>query len=224
LRLNVHFKERLEKRNIDNWKLDNEYVDVIFKELIASDLYKNHMSNTISSFSEDKQFVIDFFKQIVAPNDKLYEYFEDKNITWLDDLPVVNTAIVKLFKKLKPEPSVYYFVPRLFKDLDDKTFAVDLLAKTILNSSAFSKEVEGKTQNWDKDRIANIDFVLLKMAICEFTRFPSIPTKVSINEYLEIAKEYSTPKSSVFINGILDNIVKEYELKGTLNKSARGMM
>ena len=224
IRQNVHVKEQLEKRNVNNWKLDDEYVDVIFRELISSDFYKSYMSNELSSFDEDKQFLIDFFKKVVAPNEKLHEYLEDKNITWMDDLPVVNTAIAKLLRKVKPEPSTYYFTPKLFKDSEDKEYAISLLKKTILNSTAFSKEVEGKTQNWDKDRIANIDFVLLKMAICEFTRFPSIPTKVTINEYLEIAKEYSTPKSSVFINGILDKLVKEYELKGTLNKSARGLM
>ena len=224
LRQSVHFKEQLEKRNVDNWKLDGEYVDIIFKQLINSDIYKHYMSNKLSSFNEDKQFIINFFKEIIAPNDKLFEYLEDKNITWTDDLPFVNTAIVKLLTKLKPEPSTYYFTPKLFKDQEDKEFAIDLLNKTILNSTLFSKEVEGKTQNWDKDRIANIDFVLLKMGICVFTKFPSIPTKVTINEYLEIAKEYSTPKSSVFINGILDKLVKEYELKGTLNKSARGLM
>ena len=224
LRQNTHFKEQLEKRKIDNWKLDGEYVDIIFRDLLASDIYKSYMSNELSSFDEDKQFVLDFFKKIIAPNEKLHEYLEDKNITWIDDLAVVNTAIAKLLRKIKQEPSSYYFVPKLIKDAEDKEFALDLLKKTILNSTLFSKEVEEKTQNWDKDRIANIDFVLLKMAICEFQKFPSIPTKVSINEYLEIAKEYSTPKSSVFINGILDKIVKEYELKGTLNKSARGMM
>lgn len=224
LRRNTALKDELERRKLDTWKFDNEYVEIIFRELIASDIYKAYMNNALSSFDEDKQFVLDFFKKIIAPNDKLYDYFEDKNITWVDDLPVVNTAIAKLFRKLKPENKSSYFTPKLFKDNDDKEFAIDLLNKTILNSTAFSKEVEGKTQNWDKDRIANIDFVLLKMAICEFLKFPSIPTKVSINEYLEIAKEYSTPKSSVFINGILDKLVKEYESKGTLNKSARGML
>lgn len=224
IRQNVHVKEQLEKRKLNNWKLDDEYVDIIFRELLSSDSYKSYMSNELSSFDEDKQFLIDFFKKVVAPNEKLHEYLEDKNITWMDDLPVVNTAIAKLLRKIKPEPSTYYFTPKLFKDNEDKEYAIDLLKKTILNSTAFSTEIEGKTQNWDKDRIANIDFVLLKMAICEFTRFPSIPTKVTINEYLEIAKEYSTPKSSVFINGILDKLVKEYELKGTLNKSARGLM
>jgi N utilization substance protein B len=149
---------------------------------------------------------------------------EDKNITWVDDLPVVNTAIVKLLRKVKQHSTQSHFIPELIKDEEDKTFAVELLEKTTSNLSVFSEEIQQKTKNWDKDRIANIDFVLLQMAICEFQMFPTIPVKVTINEYIEIAKEYSTPKSSVFINGVLDKLVKEYSDKGTLNKKGRGLM
>lgn len=224
LRDNMPLKQALEARKINNWELDNEYVEVIFRALLESELYKDYMATKVSTFKEDKMFVIDMFREIVAPNEKLYDYLEDKNITWLDDLPVINTTIVKLLRKTNQGTKQQHFVPDLFKDEEDKEFGIELLKKTVLNQSSLSKEIEGKTANWDKDRIASIDFVLLKMAICEFQKFPSIPVKVTINEYLEIAKEYSTPKSSVFINGILDKLVKEYSDKGTLNKTGRGLM
>lgn len=224
LRSNILLNEALTEKKINNWELDNEYIEVVFRALIESDLYKDYMATKISTFKEDKMFVIDMFKEIIAPNEKLYDYLEDKNITWLDDLPVINTAIVKLFRKTNPATKQSHFVPKLFKDEEDREFGVDLLKKTVLNQTTLSKEIEGKTANWDKDRIASIDFVLLQMAISEFQKFPSIPVKVTINEYLEIAKEYSTPKSSVFINGILDKLVKEYSDKGTLNKTGRGLM
>jgi len=224
LKENTLLQQALETKNVTNWKFDDEYVEVIFRALIESELYQDYMATKMSSFKEDKAFVIDMFKDIIAPNEKLYDYLEDKNITWLDDLPVINTAIVKLLRKSKPEIIESHFVPTLYKDMEDRGFATSLLEKTMLNLTVFSKEIEGKTANWDKDRIANIDFVLLQMAICEFQRFPSIPIKVTINEYLEIAKEYSTPKSSVFINGVLDKLVKEYIDKGTLNKVGRGLM
>jgi N utilization substance protein B len=99
-----------------------------------------------------------------------------------------------------------------------------LLVKTLLNNEQWEKEIEGKTPNWDKDRIADIDSILLKMAICELLNFSSIPEKVTINEFLEIAKEYSTPKSSIFINGILDKLVKEYKSAGKLKKTGRGLL
>lgn len=224
LKTNETLVDIIKDRSLNFWELDNEYVDLIFKTLLNSDLYKDYMSTKTSTFKEDKDFVVDFFKEIIAPNDKLYDYLEDKNITWVDDLPVVNTALVKLLRKNKLNVSNQYFIPTLLKDDEDKDFALALLKKTILNLSLYSEEIENKTQNWDKDRIANIDFVLLQMAICEFQKFPSIPVKVTINEYIEIAKEYSTPKSSIFINGVLDKIVKEYTEKRTLNKVGRGLM
>jgi len=224
LKNNTLLQRELEKRKINNWELDNEYVEIIFKKLLESELYKDYMSNDTSSFQEDKTFVIDFFKTIIATNEKLYDYLEDKNITWLDDFPVVNTTIVKLLRKMKPNATERHFLPQLFKHKDDRDFAIELLKKTLFNANTFSEEIAVKTTNWDKDRIAKIDFALLQMAICEFQKFSSIPIKVTINEYLEIAKEYSTPKSSIFINGILDKIVKEYEAKGTLNKVGRGLL
>jgi N utilization substance protein B len=224
LKNNTLLNGALEVRKINNWKLDGEYVEVIFRELLESELYKDYMKTKVSSFYEDRAFVIDVFKTIIAPNEKLYDYLEDKNITWLDDLPVINTAIVKLLNKTKPNTGEQHFLITLFKDLDDKAFAIELLQKTKLNLTTFGDEIEAKTTNWDKDRIANLDFVILQMAICEFQKFSSIPVKVTINEYIEIAKEYSTPKSSVFINGILDNIVKEYSDKGKLNKVGRGLL
>jgi N utilization substance protein B len=217
-------KNAFENYNINYWDLDNEYIDVIFKAIVSSDLYNEYMNTKTSDFKEDKDFIVDVFKDIIAPNEKLYDYIEDKNLTWLDDLPTVNTTILKLLRKLKSTSSESHFVPKLYKDDDDKQFAIDLFKKTLLKSNALNKEIELKTQNWDTDRIADVDYVLLQMAICELQNFPSIPVKVTMNEYLEIAKEYSTPKSSIFINGILDKLVKEYEVDGKLKKVGRGLM
>ena len=216
-------KNAIKNYKVDNWELDNEYVEVIFKAILESTIYKAYMSSK-TSFNKDRQFVIDVFKEVIAPNDKLYDYLEDRNLTWLDDLPVVNTALVKLLNRSKVGISDTYFTPGLFKDVEDKEFGISLLRNTVSNLDSYTEEISLKTQNWDKDRIADIDFVLLQMAICEFREFPSIPTKVSINEYIEIAKEYSTPKSNVFINGVLDKIVKEYGENNSLNKIGRGLM
>lgn len=182
------------------------------------------MKTRVSDFKEDKDFIVDVFKDIIAPNDKLYDYMEDKNLTWLDDLPTVNTTILKLLRKVKETSTEKYFTPKLYKDVEDQQFAIDLFKKTLLNNTTINKEIDQKTKNWDSDRIATVDYVLLQMAICELNNFPSIPIKVTINEYLEISKEYSTPKSSIFINGILDKLVKEYEAAGELNKVGRGLM
>ncbi|SEQ10972.1 NusB antitermination factor [Hyunsoonleella jejuensis] len=221
---NETLKNSLEHNKTINWDLDSEYVDIVFKAIVKSEVYQDYMRTRTSDFKEDKDFFIDVFKEIIAPNDKLYDYIEDKNLTWLDDLPTVNTTILKLIRKLKPNSAEAHFSPKLYKDSEDKQFAIDLFKKTILNAATINEEIAQKTKNWDADRIANLDYVLLQMGICELHYFPSIPVKVTINEYLEIAKEYSTPKSSIFINGILDKLVKEYKKEGKLNKVGRGLM
>ncbi|MFX0558129.1 transcription antitermination factor NusB [Maribacter sp. CXY002] len=224
LQQNHLLKEELSNRKLDNWYMNEEYVKLIYKNIIDSDIYKEYMSSEKSDYTQDKEFIIAVFKDIIAPNDKIYDYFEDDKLTWIDDIPIVNTFLVKLFKKAKPNHEASYFLPRLIKDSEDLDFANQLLTKTLLKNETLEKEIEGKTPNWDKDRIADVDAILLKMAICELLNFPSIPERVTINEYLEIAKEYSTPKSSIFINGILDKLAKEYKAEGKLNKIGRGLL
>ena len=221
---NNALKNAIERHKVNNWELDNEYVEVIFRAILESESFATYMAFESFSYNKDRQFIVELFKEVIAPNEKLYNYLEDRNLTWIDDLPVVNTVLVKLLSKSKQENRENYFTPMLFKDKEDKAFGINLLKYTIKNLEAYTEEISLKTKNWDKDRIADIDFVLLQMAICEFHKFPSIPTKVSINEYIEIAKEYSTPKSNVFINGVLDKIVKEHNENKTLNKSGRGLM
>ena len=219
---NSSLRNALEARKLNHWKQDNEYVDILWSELRESELFSSYMSTRESSYKEDKEFVINVYKEIIAPNEKLYDYLEDKKLTWLDDFPLVNTAILKMLQKLKPGKE--HAITRLFKNEEDKEYAVQLFRKTLLNDQELEAEMEGKTPNWDKERIAELDTILIKMALCEFLKFPSIPVKVTINEYLEIAKEYSTPKSSIFINGILDKLSREYNESGKLNKMGRGLL
>ncbi len=221
---NEAVKAELSKRKLNNWYLNEDYVKIIHKELMESERYRDYMNAKSNSYPEDREFVVEVFKENIAPNEKIYEYFEDDKLTWADDIPIVNTFLVKRLKKAKPDSPDRFFLPRLLKDDQDMVFAKDLLTKTLLHNAKWEKEIQGKTPNWDKDRIAEIDHILLKMAICEFIHFPSIPEKVTINEYLEIAKEYSTPKSSIFINGILDKLVKEYKSSGKMQKVGRGLL
>lgn len=219
---NEALRAALDTRKLNNWKNDDEYVEILWAEIRKSEIFSKYMSTRTSTFKEDKDFVIAIFREIIAPNEKLYDYLEDRKITWIDDLPLVNTAIVKMLQKASPGKE--QALTRLFKSSDDKEYAIQLFRKTLLNDESLAAEMEGKTPNWDKERIADLDTILIKMAICEFLKFPSIPVKVTINEYLEIAKEYSTPKSSIFINGILDKLSKEYRENGKLNKMGRGLM
>ena len=214
----------LENRKINHWELNEDYIQILLDSIKNSSFYAKYMANTVNNFEEDKQFILDIFTELVVPNEKLYEFLEDNKLTWIDDIPVVNTQIIKQLKLIKSAKDEAFRVPKIFKDQEDKEFVTNLFRKTVLNERELAKEYVDKTPNWDSERIAEIDTIVLKMAICEFVKFPSIPVKVTINEYLEIAKEYSTPKSSIFINGILDNLVKEFEIANKLNKIGRGLM
>ena len=214
----------LENRKINNWTLNDDYILLLLNDIKKSKLYESYIQNNINSFEEDKEFIADLFMDVIVPNEKLYEYLEDNKLTWIDDIPLVNTLIIKQLKAIKPIEGGNFRVPKVYKDNEDKDFVKDLFRRTVLNEIELAKEYVDKTPNWDSDRIAELDTIILKMAICEFLRFPSIPVKVTLNEYLELAKEYSTPKSSIFINGILDNLVKELQTSNRILKTGRGLM
>jgi N utilization substance protein B len=208
--------------NLKNWELDSEYVKIVFDQLQQSDLYKKYLDTVEDSYKVDKAFVINFFKEIIAPNDKLADYFEGNMISWVDDIPFVNTWVVKTLSSQKVNKT--FVLGSLYKDKDDEDFVSEIFKKTILKHKEFEKDIEEKTPNWETDRIADVDMILIKMAISEFINFPSIPTRVTINEYIEISKDYSTEKSSYFINGVLDKISKDFIKNNRIVKIGRGLL
>ena len=213
----------IEKHKINNWVLNDNTILTLLQEVRNSSLYAKYMAKPTTSFEEDRFFIADMFAEIIAPNETLYSYLEDFKLTWVDDIPMVNTQIHKELKQFsKSEDS--FRITKLYRDIEDKDFGITLFRKTVLNEEKLAKEFQDKTPNWDMERIAELDTIILKMAICEFLNFPSIPLKVTINEYLELAKEYSTPKSSIFINGILDNLVKEFAGTDKFKKIGRGLL
>ena len=212
----------IELNGLNNWEENNEYVKIIFEELLKSNLYKNYLASEENSFKLDKAFIVGFFKEIIAPNEKLAEYYEDTLISWVDDIPFVNTWLVKTLSKQKANG--LFVLGSLYKDRDDEDFVSDLFRKTVLKQAEYEKDIAEKTPNWETDRIAEIDMILIKMSITEFINFPSIPTRVTINEYIEISKDYSTAKSSYFINGVLDKISKEFVVNKKIVKIGRGLL
>ena len=197
-----------EAQNLDNWSKDDEYIKIIWDLLQNSDLFSDYLNCSEDSFNSDKDFLVAFFKEIVAPNVKLAEYFEGENITWVDDIPFVNTWVVRSLSKQKSSNA--FKLGSLYKNQDDEDFVSDLFKKVILNHHSFENDIKIHTPNWETDRIADMDMILIKMGVCEFLNFPFIPTKVSINEYIEIAKDYSSEKSGYFVNGVLDKLSREF--------------
>lgn len=222
LRESQALKDALQQRNLNPWHLDSKYIENLYHKIQESKTFVVYSMDEEPSLKKDLKFLTNIYEDIIAPSDELLDYLEDVNITWTDDYPLINTTVIQFLRKVKPSKDVT--LPPLFKDDDDGKFTLSLFRKTILNLDELAGRIEHKTPNWDKERIAQIDLVLIMMAQAEFLYFPQIPVRVTLNEYLEISKDYSTPKSANFINGILDNLLKEFEKNDQLNKIGRGLL
>ena len=191
---------------------------------MQSEKYQEYACQVAPSIEGDRAIIVFFFKEILAPSNDFYDYLEDKELTWIDDLPVVNTFLLKNLHKIDPQDSKSLFFPKMITTEEDPQFAIALLEKVFVNNDALQEEMVGRTPNWDSDRIALLDGIMIKMAMAELLFFPTIPPKVTMNEYIEISKDYSTPKSNIFINGILDQTIRDFEQSGRLNKTGRGLI
>ena len=217
---NAALAAQVKKHKLTYWKNHNEYVRLVWDEITASAIYDKYLKTETTSLAQDQYFLVQLFSTVIAPFDRLCEFMEEVNISWVDDAPLANTIVRNSLKRIA-EPDAIITV--LYKDDEDRKFSLELFRKVVLNKPEFIEEIKGRTPNWDSDRIAELDFTLLLMALAELFYFPSIPVNVTINEYLEIAKEYATPKSSMFINGVLDNVVKDMTKQKRIRKNVRGM-
>ena len=200
------------KLKVNYWKKHDEYVRLIWDQIAASDRYTAYLSESEMGFGSEKTVLIDLFTDVIAPFERLHELIEEIKPSWVDDFPLVNTIVRNtLFHMHEDTDPKDLILTSVYKDEEDKKFAVELLKSVAVHDEELTAQLKGRTPNWEQDRIAVLDMILLKLAIAEFLYFPSIPSKVTINEYLEIAKEYATPNSSTFINGILDVISKKLE-------------
>lgn len=210
-----------EKKHIA-WTDMEDTFKKIYREINRSELFANYMNGS-SLFKDDKEFVINLFKEFVVNNEMLHHFFEEKSIYWQDDLDLVCVAVIRTIKGIE-EGQPISLLP-LFKDeKDDKDFIQKLFDLTVLNSEENIKVIMSKTRNWEIDRIATMDMLLMQMAIAEVREFAEIPEKVTLNEYIEISKFYSTPKSNGFINGVLDKAFDELKKDGRIKKMGRGLI
>jgi len=218
-----YLNQKINDFEIDYWSDHSELISSIWKDVIESEISSKYLQKSSNSFEIDQSFLVNIYRKSIAPNKKLYEFFEDNEISWINDLPLVNSLVLSSIKNMKKTSKKFPFMKDIYKNKEDANFGVQLIRKVIENKSFLEDEISKVTLNWDNDRIAQIDLLLLQMCLTEFLYFKSIPVKASINEYLEIAKEYSSKKSNVFINGILDKLSKNYIEDGTLKKNKRGL-
>lgn len=224
LSINRQIAAESKKRNI-SWENDKDIAQKLFSKIIDSEIYKAYMLSAANSFKEEKKFISDIYLEIIAQDELLQFFFEEKNIHWADDIDFVNLLVLKTIDYIPESASDNMPLAHLYKDeKEDKKFAKELFNEVIKHSDEEEKMIQSKTENWELERIAFMDVLLMKLALTEFLFFPTIPVKVSLNEYIELAKQYSTPKSSVFVNGILDKLLAEFKKDDRLKKEGRGLV
>ncbi|MCL1850711.1 MAG: transcription antitermination factor NusB [Bacteroidetes bacterium] len=207
-----------------DWNDRYDFVAQIYNEIVNADFYPEYLNSPERNYKEDKEFVLNILSKVFAESELLHWFLEEKNVHWFDDYNDALLAAYKNIEKFRENQSKKTSLIPLFKNDDEITFYKELFRKTLLYNAEYQKRIDEKLQRWESERIMEIDTILMKMAMCELTQFHSIPIKVTINEYIELAKLYSSNKSSVFINGILDNIVTDFKNEGLLNKMGRGLI
>ncbi|MDX1628517.1 MAG: transcription antitermination factor NusB [Fulvivirga sp.] len=224
----LKFSDTLEnsilRRNI-SWSKDKGEIRQWFKDLIRPDEeYQKYLGLEHPTFEDDKAIINHLVKNIIFKNEVIDKYLEEQDLNWHEDRAIIKSLTVKTFKTITSSEEGVELQELSYNWEDDKTFFVKLFEETVAVGPEYEEIIANKTKNWDIDRIATTDKIILEMAISEMINFPSIPVKVTINEYIEVAKRYSTPKSKMFINGVLDVIASDLQKAGTIKKSGRGLI
>lgn len=220
---NQEYQQAVKKYKI-SWDFDPELARSLFATLKASDEYKTYLNEEGHDLHNDKEIIKFLFKKVILKSKLAQNAFEEKHINWQVDQDVLQGMIAKTLKNFSSTEGEQKLAQISSNWTEDREFVVDLFHKTIAHDTAYRDMISAKTKNWETDRIAMMDVLIMKMALAELIYFSSIPVKVTMNEYLEIAKEFSTPKSNVFINGILDKILEELKSQNKIRKYGRGLV
>lgn len=223
LRQNRTYLELVKKYKV-SWEFDPEIVRSIFAQLKDSEAYLEYLALEDRSINVEKDIIKYIFKKIILKSIDIEQVFEEKFINWVVDKEVLQAMIAKTFKNFSSENPALNKLAELTPNWsEDEEFIEELLKTSIKYSEEYHELIAAKTKNWEADRIALMDILLMRMAISELINFPSIPVKVTINEYIELSKTFSTLKSNTFINGILDKILADLTSQGRIRKAGRGL-
>jgi len=223
LRINKSFNDYISARKL-SWINYPHIPRLMFSKMLAWDKYEEYMSSEVHSYLSDKKFIINLITKLFAGSEDLESNFEEQSIYWNDDTEYVSLMIEKTLKKFKSDSGKNVPMMPLYKNQEDEDFVKILFRKAVLNTKQCSELIDSNTTNWEVERIALMDILVMQLAITEIIEFQEIPVKVTLNEYIEIAKYYCTSKSSTFVNGILDNIVKEIRERGMFRKTGKGLI
>lgn len=206
-----------------SWSNYPEVIKKIYNNMVDSDYYKDYMNSPENSYEADKQFVIDFYTNEIEDLDEVYEAVEEQSIYWADDIGFALIMVVKTVKNMRESDAEVRLLPQ-FKNDDDRAFAKELLRHAMVNHKVYLDMIDANTKNWDIERIAFMDRMIMLATISELVACPTIPVKVTLDEYIEISKYYSTPASGTFINGVLDKVVEQLKKDGKIEKQGRGLV
>lgn len=221
---NPEYVSAVKKYKVD-WGFDPEIRKTVYNSLKASKEYADYLADPNESLESSKDIIKYIFRKIILKNQAILQVFEEKFINWQVDHEVMKGMVAKTLKNFTSEDPFKNKLTEISADwVEDSKFVQDLFVHTLQNDAKYQEMIADRTKNWESERIALMDTILMKMAICELLNFPSIPVKVTINEYLELSKDYSTPKSNSFINGILDKILGDLKKNNTIKKIGRGLI
>lgn len=224
LQKNPAYVAAVKKYKVD-WGFDPEIRKTIYNALKASPEYADYLADSNESLETSKDIIKYIFRKIILKNQGIIQVFEEKFINWQVDHEVMKGMVAKTLKNFTSDDPMENKLTQISADWEeDSKFVEDLFVFTLQNDSKYQEMIADRTKNWESERIALMDTILMKMAICELLNFESIPVKVTINEYLELSKDYSTPKSNSFINGILDKILGDFKKNNTIKKIGRGLI
>lgn len=207
-----------------NWTNYPELIREIYTRVVASEEYAGYVSAEENDYAADKRMITHIYTHVIFPSESLVQILEEQSIYWNDDLEFITSMIVKTIKKFREGDGPDKPLMVLYKNEEDRDYVVKLFRQTILHRDEYVEYIKQNTRNWDLERIAFMDILIMQMAIAELVGFPSIPTKVTLNEYLEISKYYSTSKSNIFINGVLDKVVMQLKENKKILKTGRGLI
>jgi len=223
LRMNSDLRDYLDNKKL-SWVNFQHIPRQLFVRMTSWGVYDEYMNNQNENFISDKKFIIKLITELFLNSEELGSCLEEQSIYWNDDLEYVSAMLEKTLKKFKADSGENVPLMPLFKNEEDREFVKLLFRKAVMKADTYSELIDKNTTNWEVERIALMDILVMRLALTEIIEFPEIPVKVTLNEYIEIAKYYCTSKSSNFVNGILDNIVKEIREKGLFNKFGRGLV
>jgi N utilization substance protein B len=202
-----------------SWSDNRDFIKKILDIIMKSDVYKDYLNVEEDSYKTDRDFWCYVFRRVISNNEFVEDFLEEKSIYWNEDIDIIESFVVKTIKRFDETTGSKQELIPMFNNNDDHEYVIRLFRQTLLHGDEYRERINRHMKNWESERVANIDLIIMQIALAEIMNFPTIPISVTLNEYIDAAKYYSTPKSGTFINGVLDSIVEELKKENLLMKN-----